>query len=364
MFSPHISIHEPAETSSIHDESLRNVPQVLVYLPSGLSNLESFEGHNINPSALAAAAKLPMININYRLSSDHRYPIPLWDVLVGYEWIVKHYLKRAQEILRLGIYGSHIGGSLALALGLTECRLAQGAQSDAQKQARVVSVATSDAITDWPRLAPLGYTVGEKVETVPPQHDLEQLRSSLFHETRMRDAFDPFISPALFFRTPGVEVPLRPSTPPPPIPDRSPNASETASPMTGSLSVIDEPKDASLSRVYARRFPPTSMGPVILPHMQLSATRGTIYETQNVELAKFIHRAMIREAISSGTGQKMVDEISDDTEAEALKAEQDESHKQAKQDAERRCRLDVSDEGGMDVERLARFFMASSEEKP
>ncbi|EPS33959.1 hypothetical protein PDE_08921 [Penicillium oxalicum 114-2] len=148
--------------------------------------------------------------------SFFQYPTPIHDTLCAFDWIQSH-LAPAQ----LGIYGSHIGGSLALMLALTE------AQS-------VKAVATHLPICDWtsldeycltehPDIASANHTSVESTGTkrgstrkrnrksslvaVAPADLLPLLdaRRALFPSPER--CFDAFASPMLFLRSAGREVP-------------------------------------------------------------------------------------------------------------------------------------------------------------
>lgn len=205
---------------------------------------------------LASATSATVVTINYRLGrqsspaispeetvSDHesasnpsqalsttgtpadfyKYPYPVHDTLAGFDWIQTH-LKPAH----LGVFGSHIGGSLALMLALTE------AQS-------VHAVAAVEPVTDWPGLdeycaiedsagtetatngdnsstqdqAPTTTTTTKpkrpskkKISRTPAPPDLVPLLEAreLFFSSPER-CFDAFASPILFLRSAGRDIP-------------------------------------------------------------------------------------------------------------------------------------------------------------
>ena len=140
------------------------------------------------------------------MSSTFRYPIPVHDTLAGFDWLLRN-LKPS----RLTVFGSHIGGSLALMLALTE------AQS-------LKAVAALDPICDWVGLddyctvsivgqsdgsssnSEKSVTPGRKSKTVPGDllHLLE-MRRKLFRGPS--GYFDAFASPVLFLRAAGRETP-------------------------------------------------------------------------------------------------------------------------------------------------------------
>lgn len=151
-------------------------------------------------------------------TGSYKYPTPIHDTLVGFDW-VQNTLNPAQ----LGIFGSHIGGSLALMLALTE------AQS-------VHSVAAVNPVCDWPGLDDhcTGPTMNEDPDInddvhgenpaaarKPPRRPLKKrtprtqsppdllpllAARERFFSTPER-YFDAFASPILFLRSAGKDVP-------------------------------------------------------------------------------------------------------------------------------------------------------------
>lgn len=133
------------------------------------------------------------MTLNYRLSPPERvFPGAIHDLLAGFDWI-RHNLAPP----RLSIYGSHIGGSLAAVLALTEPK-------------NTHAIAISEPICDWVGLDeyqpfdPEALTKKTKKaqEAVAARTaELEALLSarSKFFRTQA-DYFDPFASPTLMLR--------------------------------------------------------------------------------------------------------------------------------------------------------------------
>ncbi|KAJ5196086.1 hypothetical protein N7449_006565 [Penicillium cf. viridicatum] len=148
--------------------------------------------------------------------TSYKYPTPVHDTLAGFDWIKTH-LRPSQ----LAIFGTHIGGSLALMLALTEAQSIQ-------------AVAAVDPVCDWPGLDE--YCTRESTITTtkeisgdnndttassttsknkrqprkksPAPPDLVPLLQarSKFFSTPER-CFDSFASPILFLRSAGRDVP-------------------------------------------------------------------------------------------------------------------------------------------------------------
>ncbi|TPR04460.1 FAD binding domain family protein [Aspergillus niger] len=170
-------------------------------------------------SQIASTTSSTIVTVNYRLGNSpaspneltinrnpYKYPTPIHDTLPGFDWVQK-----TLQPQRLGILGTHMGGSLALMLSLTEARSIQ-------------AVAAIDPICDWTSL-------DEHCIQQPPSSDADGhiISSSRRKGPRgggtaprdlvplltARKAFfstpekysDAFASPLLFLRSPGKNVP-------------------------------------------------------------------------------------------------------------------------------------------------------------
>lgn len=131
-----------------------------------------------------------------------QFPTPVHDTLAGFDWIQNN-LKPA----KLGVLGSHVGGSLALMLALTEARLVHAA-------------AAISPVCDWPGLDE--YCAAEALDERAPTKKqkrnpkskgrapwdllpLLQARERFF--ATPEKCFDAFASPILLLRSAGREVP-------------------------------------------------------------------------------------------------------------------------------------------------------------
>ena len=144
----------------------------------------------------------------------YKYPTPVHDTLAGFDWIQTNL-----QPSKLAIYGTHIGGSLALMLSLTE------AQS-------IHAVAATNPVCDWPSLDEYctrentitntdldpenngtpSSTVAQKRKRHPrkrtaPKDLVPLLRARERFFTSPERCFDSFASPVLFLRSAGREVP-------------------------------------------------------------------------------------------------------------------------------------------------------------
>lgn len=125
-----------------------------------------------------------------------QYPTPIHDTLAGFDWIQQNL-----QPTRLAIFGSHIGGSLALMLALTEASSIQ-------------AVAALNPVCDWPGLDEY-CTTEDTDETRQAKQRRKHAPADLVPllEARARfftspeRCFDAFASPILFLRSAGREVP-------------------------------------------------------------------------------------------------------------------------------------------------------------
>lgn len=120
----------------------------------------------------------------------YHYPTPVHDTLAGFDWVMQNLQPK-----RIGLFGTHIGGSLALMLALTEPR-------------SVHSMAALDPVCDWTSLDEYCTASRDASRRRQVPKDLVPLleaRERLF-ATQER-YFDSFASPMLFLRSPGKYVP-------------------------------------------------------------------------------------------------------------------------------------------------------------
>ncbi|CAG8892664.1 unnamed protein product [Penicillium egyptiacum] len=270
-----LKITRPSALSRSHQGLSPEGPNVILYLPAGplllqngTSTSQKYENIEVDhrrtgdtitlasatcspQQVLASTASALVVTVNYRLGemqthippstdkssisqepieapdqplgssnpqlTSYKYPTPVHDTLAGFDWIQTH-LRPS----KLAIFGTHVGGSLALMLALTE------AQS-------VRAVAAVDPICDWPGLdeyctrestIPTRKTEAGDNTTLsstkpskhkrqprkknPPPPDLVpllQARSEFFLTPER--CFDSFASPILFLRSAGRDVPRR-----------------------------------------------------------------------------------------------------------------------------------------------------------
>ncbi|KAI2692204.1 hypothetical protein LCP963914a_298 [Penicillium roqueforti] len=254
---------------SAHQRLSPEGPNVILYLPPGpllLGNATSApQNHEISEvdhqrtgdtnslaspqHVLASTASAVVVTVNYRLGeiptyipsssvessisqeqseapdqtlgssnpqiTSYKYPTPVHDTLAGFDWIQTH-LRPAQ----LAIFGTHIGGSLALMLGLTEARSIRaiaavepicdwpGLDEYCTRESTITNPKTQagDNTTPKSRVASTQKRQPRRKTTAPPDLvPLLQARSKFFSTPER--CFDSFASPILFLRSAGRDVP-------------------------------------------------------------------------------------------------------------------------------------------------------------
>lgn len=277
-----------------------------IYLPRG-PILANPEHDALNITTLRSALPCTVVQVNYRWSREHRFPTPLHDAILGYDWVKENLLAkraisrpgRSEHVGRVAIAGEVLGGTLSTALALSECRIGEPG---------IVAAAINNPITDWPGLDDdEGNSSGESGGASHLNvESLAMHRKALFH--RPDSYFDPFASPILFFRSAGVEA----SEPMPEAPQsdmellamleredffRSQLALSAIplSPDRQTATSMDSPKIVTKKRKTSRRFP-SVLWRLRLPGFFLSAGRDTPMANQTTELARMLRKSFERQA--------------------------------------------------------------------
>ncbi len=291
-----------------HPPKPSNNGPIILFLPRGFPEILTLE----NTTPLALTSNATVVRLDYRLSDQYPYPTPIHDVLAGYDWVQKH-LARSTEIShglhqtvthkKLGICGELVGGSLASILALTECHVGKPGISGAALGNPIVdwtsmfpntedaephpTTASEDSL--YPKLPSIQSMVSVKgIANNPAKADpnvsvsmesLISLRSTLF--SKPETYFDPFISPLLFFRTPGHDLPPDPSA----YIGLGLNASD------------DDPQlnDPSLPPVKKRRshrrYPPATAN-LRLPKLRVEVGKDNALRAQGLELVELARRSV------------------------------------------------------------------------
>lgn len=90
---------------------------VVFYVHGGGFSILSKDTHWAMALSFAARGYL-VVNIDYRLAPEHRFPIPLQDVLLAYAWTLDHVAEYGGDAGRIVLAGESAGANLVLATTL------------------------------------------------------------------------------------------------------------------------------------------------------------------------------------------------------------------------------------------------------
>lgn len=227
-------------------------------------------------------------------------------MLAGYDWVLKHLVHGTSAPdgawspsgpRRIGVYGEITGGGLAAMLALTESHIGRSGIGAAAVANPVVDWTFPDTVTNHQREHDEAEyvdqnTTGKRKQRLKPSPpdswtafgqegpirapDLLSLHQRIF--SKPEQYFDPFASPLLFFRSPGIDIPPEDSPTPTPGPD----------PLSSTLE--DEP--ATKRRKAHRRFPPSGSG-LRLPKMRVSVREESLLRDQGVALVDLMRRSIV-----------------------------------------------------------------------
>lgn len=93
-------------------ESPRPLP-ILVYLHGGGFVIGSLASHDRVVRRLAARARAIVVAVDYRLSPEHRFPIPFEDALAATKWVLASARLLGGDPERVAIGGDSAGGNLS-----------------------------------------------------------------------------------------------------------------------------------------------------------------------------------------------------------------------------------------------------------
>lgn len=278
-----------------------------IYLPRG-PLLEKRADDASNIRILKAELPHPVVQINYRYSSTTQYPTPIHDVAAGYDWIVSNLLPkraisragRSERVGRIAVCGELVGGSLATAFALTECRLGEPG---------IIAAAVNNPIADWVDLEGDAATpVKNKRKTRTSlegaglsSRDFLARRKMLFRKPE--HYHDPFASPALFFRTAGMEVPSSIEDLPLDeldelaLLEREQHLREQGEVVRDDSSVPSAP---GRTRKTSRRYPSKALS-LRLPTFHITTGLESPIAGQAVELAHLLRQSFERQGKSAST---------------------------------------------------------------
>ncbi|KAF7185246.1 hypothetical protein HII31_13521 [Pseudocercospora fuligena] len=303
-----LEIHQSLRASGNHIGS----PAAAVYLPRG-PFLATAEDDESNISILRSSLSCPIVRVNYRCDKNHQYPTAIHDVTSALDFVVSKLLPkralirpgRSEHVGRLVVCGELIGGQLAAALALTECRAGEPG---------VVAAAVSNPIADWTELDTDSLSemaTRSKSQAQQLSSELEKLRAQrdvLFRKPE--HYFDPFASPMLFFRSPGVHVPEMTEQK---ILDDMDQLALFAREehMRQESAIKNSPvKDARSTREKeeppkrtSKRFPSKAFN-LRLPSFHITAGLGSALDDQAAELAKQLNQSHVRQSKIAAFGIK------------------------------------------------------------
>lgn len=229
-----------------------------------------------------------MIQAHYRYGEEHKFPGPVFDVAAAYDWIVANMFasntSSREPAAKIAVCGELLGGTLASALALTECR--------PKEPAAVVAAAINNPVLNW-----VDFEATTEGSDVPQRgtvarlsmHEICEARRLLFRNAA--DHFDPFASPMLFFRAAGSRVP-------PPAPDAMQTMTEMDELIQaeqdqllpqGPNAEAPPAVDSASLRKSSRRFPSKSLA-LRLPRFSLC----TGVESQLTEQATEFRRLLLK----------------------------------------------------------------------
>ena len=289
------SIYHPASSPSA-------VKPVIIYLPRGPVSYNGLPEPS-NLGLLASSANVTVVNLGYRLSRSLKYPLPIHDVLTGYDWIVQHLVRGdygEPNDGKVAVCGELIGGSLAAALALTECH---------SVKTGVRATVMGNPISDWTAMHPIDARFTSK-ESVPDEatpiskkkraprlsswesnasnsslsaSSLLKARRDLFRSAE--DYYDSFASPTLFFRTPSSDIPM---------------AIDPLDEIFMSPETI--PQQSPKKRRSYRRYPGQTSN-LHLPDTMIWVGEHSVLKDQGIDLAEGIARSNHLYGGPGGTGE-------------------------------------------------------------
>ncbi|KAH8903139.1 hypothetical protein BR93DRAFT_941049 [Coniochaeta sp. PMI_546] len=250
--------HAPHQVASILHNLSQHKPShpLVIYLPPFYQT-----GHTSPPPLPDFLKPYPSAVINYRwldpsfnghVDNDEpesplfQWPFAVHDTLFGYSWIIKNLIPPGDEKRDIYVYGSYLGASLATSLALTE--------SHQDQRMAVRGLLTYNGIYNWTMFLP-DHPIHQRKSLADALDDSSYPEGSFFHYLRDNlpvlfsspsALFDPFASPSLFFRDPGLWVPEDFTT------------SATCSSMTQAIDALSSASSSTESETDTDGASPTS----------------------------------------------------------------------------------------------------------
>ena len=263
---------------------------------------------------------------------------------------------RSEHVGKMGVCGEFLGGGLATALSLTECRSGQPGITCAAVNNPVVDWVSLDDVQNQMHQTTQAHmlsteTTGSGLELA----SLSRLRSQLF--TKPEKYFDPFASPILFFRSAGTDVP--------PTPARFSlddmehltlleREKATQQELTLDCHVTGPPQESTIAdesmpakRKASRRFPSKALG-VRLPPFYISAGLAPPLRDQASELTRVLRQSFARQSEHASPGATDFGrKILFDEEEEDLDEDQERTRVLQNAEAEEKAQLNLHEGFGL-----------------
>ncbi|KAF6228144.1 hypothetical protein HO133_007874 [Letharia lupina] len=282
---------------------------IIIFLRRGIPTPTQCESHLKD---LAVGANATAVEINYRLSTQNGYPLPIHMVLAGYDWTRANLargihtgykgLRMTTKPSKIGVCGELAGGSLATMLALTECFY-----TPAELEPQGISaLAVGNPILDWTALTPSfarrnapqaglfrkvrGFPGGANNESLSV-NGLCDIREAFF--SKAERYFDPFASPLLFFRTPSSEIPNQAAT------------STEESLLNGGPEDENFFLPPAKKRLSARKYPPAGSN-LMLPWTRVVLGKDCEFKDQGVDLVELMRKSFRRSEVERTADAKPI----------------------------------------------------------
>eukprot|EP01112_Ceratiomyxa_fruticulosa_P006595 TRINITY_DN1741_c0_g1_i1.p1 TRINITY_DN1741_c0_g1~~TRINITY_DN1741_c0_g1_i1.p1 ORF type:complete len:320 (-),score=40.60 TRINITY_DN1741_c0_g1_i1:39-998(-) len=96
-----------------HPRESKNLQPVLVYFHGGGFSICSVNTHDAICRHIAKKANCIVVSVDYRLSPEHKFPIPLEDCYEAAKWCVQHATEFGGNPNKIGVGGDSAGGTAA-----------------------------------------------------------------------------------------------------------------------------------------------------------------------------------------------------------------------------------------------------------